>query len=122
MFVGVLRLGLSIVAARSLKDRRRVVRSFKERMQAKYRVSVAEVGDLDHPKRAWLGVAVVSNEAAHCHAVLEEVASAASCLSDAILTERATEVIPLGLGGAGVQGGIEAFGERLLGEESDDEP
>ena len=110
MFVGILRLGFSIVGAQSLKDKRRVVRSFKERTQARFRVSVAEVGELDHPKRAWLGVATVANEAAQCDAVLAEVAAAASNLGDAILTERATEIVPFGFGGTGVRGGIEELG------------
>lgn len=121
MFVGVLRLGLSIVGAQSLKDRRRVVRSFKERVQNRFRVSVAEVGELEHPKRAWLAVAVVANESAHCHSVLEDVAAVAANLPDALLTERATEVIAFGFGGSGVQGGIEQAA-RSLREGDDDEP
>ena len=64
MFVGVLRLRLDIVGARSLKDKRSVVRSLKERAQSRMRVSIAEVGVLDDPRRATLGVAVVSNSAA----------------------------------------------------------
>src|SRR5688572_24464934 len=107
MFVGVLRLRLEIPGSRSLKDRRSVVRSFKERAQARMRVSVAEVGSLDDPRRATLGVAVVANEAAHCDRVLAEVASMAGTLSDAILADRATEIVSFGDGGLGVQGGIE---------------
>lgn len=107
MFVGVLRLSLSIVGARSLKDKRSVVRSFKERMQSRYRVSVAEVGLLDEPRRAVLGVAVVANEAAFCDQVLATIASAAGTLPNAVLDDRATEIIPFGEQGRGVQGGIE---------------
>jgi uncharacterized protein YlxP (DUF503 family) len=107
MFVGVLRLQLQIVGARSLKDRRSVVRSFKERAQARLRVSVAEVGRLDDPRHATLGVAVVANEAAHCDEVLASVAAMAGSLPDAILADRATEIIPFGEGGRGVEGGIE---------------
>ena len=113
MFVGVLRLAFSIVGAQSLKDRRRVVRSFKERVQSRFRVSVAEVGELEHPKRAWLAVAVVANEAAHCHSVLEDVAAVASNLPDALLSDRVTEVIAFGFGGSGVQGGIEQAARSL---------
>ena len=115
MFVGVLRLRLEIVGARSLKDRRMVVKSFKERAQARFRVSVAEVGTLDHPQHATLGVAVVANEAAHCDRVLEDVAAMASGLPDALLADRATEIIPFGAGGLGVQGGIEQALDRTRG-------
>ena len=121
MYVGVLRLHLSIVGARSLKDKRSVVRSFKERAQARLRVSIAEVGQLDHPRHASLGVAVVSNSAAQCDKVLSSVASMAGTLPDAILTDRASEIIPFGEGGAGLQGGIEQALDRDHDDDSDEE-
>lgn len=115
MYVGVLRLSFSIVGATSLKDKRRVVRSFKERAASKFRVSVAEIGELDNPRFAWIGVAVVSNEAAHCDSILADVAAMASNLPDAILNDRATEILPFGRGGGQVRGGIETLD---LGAES----
>lgn len=107
MFVGVMRLGLMIPGARSLKDKRRVVLSFKERVQGRLRVSIAEVGALDHPRHATLGIAVVSNDAAMCDSVLADVGAMANNLPDAVLADRATEIIPFGAGGTGVRGGIE---------------
>jgi uncharacterized protein YlxP (DUF503 family) len=107
MFVGVMRFSLQIVGARSLKDKRSVVRSLKERAQSRLRVSIAEVGPLDHPQHATLGVACVSNDAAMCDRVLADVAAMASTLHDAVLTDRATEILPFGEGGRGVLGGIE---------------
>lgn len=107
MFVGVMRLGLMIPGARSLKDRRRVVLSFKERVQGRFKVSIAEVGSLDHPRHATLGVAVVSNDAAVCDSVLADIASVAGSLPDAVLADRATEIVPFGASGGGVRGGIE---------------
>jgi hypothetical protein len=68
---------------------------------------VAEVGDLDDPRTATVGVACVANEAAHCDEVLADVARAANSLRDAILADRALEIIPFGDGGRGIQGGIE---------------
>ena len=112
MYVGVLRLQFQIVGARSLKDKRSVIRSFKERAQSRLRVSVAEVGMLDNPKHATIGVAVVSNSAAVCDEVLASVASMASTLPDALLADRATEIIPFGEGGTGVRGGIEQALDR----------
>lgn len=107
MFVGVQRVVLQIPGARSLKDRRQVVRSFKERLQSRLRISVAEVGDLDNPRVATIAMAVVANEAAFCDEVLARAASMASTLPDAVLADRATEVIPFGHGASGLQGGIE---------------
>lgn len=73
-----------------------IVRSFKERIQARMRVSIAEVGELDLIQKAVLGVAVVSNDAAHCDEVLASVASAASTLREAVLVDHTTEIIPFG--------------------------
>jgi uncharacterized protein YlxP (DUF503 family) len=109
MYVGVMRLGLVIPGARSLKDKRRVVLSFKERVRGRFKVSIAEVGSLDNPRHATLGVAVVSNEAAVCDSVLAGVAGAAGTLPDAVLADRATEIVPFGASGSGVRGGIEAM-------------
>jgi uncharacterized protein YlxP (DUF503 family) len=116
MFVGVLRLSFGLVGARSLKDKRRVVLSFKERTQARHRVSVAEVGRLDDPRHALLAVAVVANDSRHCAEVLEAVAASASTLGDAVLEDRATEIIAFGPDGRGVRGGIEGRSERLLAD------
>ncbi|MCU0691003.1 MAG: DUF503 domain-containing protein [Polyangiaceae bacterium] len=107
MFVGVQRLVIQIPGARSLKDRRQVVRSFKDRVQARLHISVAEVGDVEHPGHATIAIAVVSNEAAVCDEVLAKVAAMASTLPNAVLADRATEVVSFGHGGAGVRGGIE---------------
>jgi uncharacterized protein len=119
MFVGVLRLQIQIVGARSLKDKRSVIRSLKERAQSRLRVSIAEVGSLDHPRHATLGVAVVSNSAAVCDEVLASVASMAGTLPDAILADRATEIVSFGDGGSGVRGGIEHALGTDLGQDGD---
>jgi len=117
MFVGVLRFSLEIVGARTLKDKRSVVRSLKERVQGRLKVSIAEIGALDDPRRATFGVACVSNEAAVCDKLLEDVARMASVLPDAVLSDRATEIVPFGDAGRGVQGGI----EQALGRLDDDD-
>ena len=116
MFVGVLRLSLRIAGSRSLKDRRRVVRSFKDRLQARLRVSVAEVGALDDHQAAVIGVAVVSNDAVRCDELLAKAAAMASTLRDATLVDCATEIVPFGREGSGVRGD-----DRLLVSLDEDE-
>ena len=102
MFVGVLRLTLRIAGARSLKDRRRVLRSFKDRVQARLRVSVAEVGGLDQYQHAVVGIAVVSKDATRCDELMATAASMAGSLRDAVLVDRQTEILPFGAEGRGV--------------------
>jgi len=102
MFVGVLRVWLRIPSARSLKDRRRVVRSFKDRVHSKLRASVAEVGDADRHQHAVLGIVYVSNSTARVEEILAAAASMAGNLRDAILLDRATEIISFGTEGKGL--------------------
>jgi len=96
MFVGVLRLAFHVPHARSLKDKRSVVRRFRDRVRSRFDVSIAEVGDQDLLQRAVFGVSVVSGDAKVCDSVLADVARAAELQEDAVLTDRATEVIPIG--------------------------
>ena len=103
MFVGVLRLTFHIPHARSLKDKRRVVLKFRDRVRSRFDVSIAEVGAQDKLQRAVFGVSVVSSDGAVCDSVLEQVARVAETQEDAVLTDRATELVPMGddLYGAG---------------------
>jgi len=96
MFVGVLRLVFHIPHARSLKEKRSVVRRFRDRVRARFDVSIAEVGDQDLHQRAIFGVSVVSNDASVCDSVLAQVAREAETQPEALLTDRAMEVIPMG--------------------------
>lgn len=107
MFVGVGRLVIQIPGAQSIKDRRRVVKSFKDRLRAKLPVSVAEVGDLEALQVATVGLAVVSNETGRCHEILAAALSMARVLPDAVLCDVRTEVLPFGSGGKGLTSGIE---------------
>ena len=107
MFVGVGRRVIQIPGAQTIKDRRRVVKSFKDRVRAKLPVSVAEVGDTDRLQVATLGVAVVSNETARCHEILAAALAMARVLPDAVLCDVRTEVLAFGGGGQGLSGGIE---------------
>lgn len=73
MTVGILRLELAVHESRSLKEKRRVVKSVKERLFNTFRVSVAEVDALDSWQRAVLGVALVANEPRLVHSCLDKI-------------------------------------------------
>jgi len=96
MHVGVLRLTFHVPHARSLKDKRSVVRKFRDRVRARFDVSIAEVGAQDKLQLAVFGVSVVSGDASVCDSVLEQVARVAATQEDAILTDRATEILNVG--------------------------
>ena len=107
MFIGVSRIVLTIPGARSLKDKRRVVHAFRDRVRARLSVSIAEVGELELYQRATLGVAVVARDSQHCSSLLSEAEKAARGLREAWVSDVATEVIPMGPGGASLGPGIE---------------
>ncbi len=96
MFVGVSRLSFHIPGARSLKDKRQVVRSFRDRVRARLDVSIAEVAHQDLHQRATFGVAVVSGDSAVCDELLARVGSLATDVRDAVLLDRSTEILNVG--------------------------
>jgi uncharacterized protein YlxP (DUF503 family) len=96
MFVGVMKLGFHLPGARSLKDKRMVVRSFRDRVRARFDVSIAEIEHQDLHQRATFGVAVVSSDAGVCDEVLTSVASLANGVRDALLVDRKTEIMTIG--------------------------
>jgi len=73
-----------------------VVRKFRDRIRARFDVSIAEVSEQDKHQLAVFGVSVISGEASMCDSVLEQVARAAETQEKAVLTNRATEVIAIG--------------------------
>lgn len=73
MVIGVLQFELAIDQPQSLKDKRRVVTSLKDRLHREHMVSVAEIDRQDDMHTAVLGVAVVSGESAVCQRVLDHV-------------------------------------------------
>jgi len=73
MMIGTLSLKLAVFEATSLKDKRRVIKSLKERLSARFNVSVAEVGSLDHRQQAELGVALVGNERQYVESCLDKI-------------------------------------------------
>jgi len=73
MTVGVLQLELSVTDAMSLKDKRRVVKSIKDRIAHGHNVSIAEVGALDQHRLAILGIAMVANDARYVQGALSKL-------------------------------------------------
>lgn len=65
MVVLVAEVELYLPESGSLKDKRQVVKSVKERVRSRFNVSIAEVDHLDLWQRCGLGLAVVSSETAH---------------------------------------------------------
>lgn len=81
MAIASLTLEIGIEHAQSLKDRRQVVRSMKDKLRHGFNVSVAELDDMSLWNRATLGVVAISSSAAYLNGQLREVEAAARRLA-----------------------------------------
>lgn len=73
MYVGSLRVRLLVREARTLKDKRQVVRSVEDRLRGSFQVAVAEVDSLDDRRVATLGIAAVGNEGGPLRGLLDRI-------------------------------------------------
>lgn len=71
--IALLTLDLMIPGSESLKSKRRVLQSLKERIRNKYNVAIAEVGELDKWQRSVIALTSVSNDHDHLAAMMSEV-------------------------------------------------
>jgi uncharacterized protein len=81
MPIGLLTLEIHIADARSLKDKRQVLRSLKDRLRSHFNVAVAELDHQDLWQRSRVGVVSISNDGKH----LEESLSAIAAESERVL-------------------------------------
>ena len=68
--VGLLTWQLHLDGCMSLKDKRRVIKSLKDRLHGRFNVSVAETGHHDLWQRAEISCCVVSRDRRHADSVL----------------------------------------------------
>ena len=84
---------LFIPGSRSLKDKRRVVKSLKDRLHREHMVSVAEIAALDHHRVALMGLVVVSNSTVYVNALLDRVVAKINAVHDARLGDVRREIL-----------------------------
>jgi hypothetical protein len=76
MPIATLTIELAIEHAQSLKDRRQVVRSLKDKLRQGFNISVAELDDVALWNRATLGVAAIHSSRDYLDGQLREVEEA----------------------------------------------
>lgn len=77
MPTAVLTLELRIEMAHSLKDKRQVVRSLKDKLRHGFNVSIAELDVTDLWQRATIGIAAISHSRDYLRGQMEQVEQAA---------------------------------------------
>ena len=78
--IGVLTLELRLDNSHSLKDKRHVVKSLKDRLRNKFNVAVAEIDHQDLWQRAAIAAVTVSSDHIHAEKVLQSVEDEAAAL------------------------------------------
>lgn len=73
MIIGVLQIELLIEGSQSLKDKRSVVASLKDRLHREHQVSVAEVDSQDNHRAAVLGITMAATSVPHCQRTLDRL-------------------------------------------------
>jgi uncharacterized protein YlxP (DUF503 family) len=71
--LGVLQFTLLIRGARSLKDKRRVLRSIKDRYKSRFNISIAEVDDQEMHNKATLAMAMVGSDSEYVGSTLSKI-------------------------------------------------
>ena len=90
MFTLSAKLTFYIPQSTSLKDKRQIRRSLIEKTRHKFNVAIAEIDTQDVHQTLTIGIAVVSNDAAHRQNAVDEIIRFMEVHADAELT--ATEI------------------------------
>lgn len=75
MVVSMIQVILELPEVTSIKEKRRIVKSLKERLQHRYKISAAEVDLQESLMFTQIGGAVISNSRQHGESVMQKVLS-----------------------------------------------
>ena len=95
MVVGVSVCELHLPGVRSLKGKRKIVKSLVERLYRRYRVSIAETEHHDLHQRAEVAIAAVGRREQEVERLLEDLRSIFEAEPEAFVTRFATEILTL---------------------------
>ena len=90
--IGVLQFTLEIPHASSLKEKRRVIKSMKDRLRRSFNVSIAETDDLDAWNTATLGAVMAGSNIAQLNSALDRLLNSLHSLRDATLADHQLEI------------------------------
>ena len=89
--IGTLTLEIHVESSHSLKEKRHVVKSLKDRLRDRFNVAVAEIDGLDSWQFAAVAAVTVSADRVHAEQVLTAVESFAASILGGALTGSSVE-------------------------------
>jgi len=95
MVVGTLKIEFRLTDNRSLKGKRKVVRSMVDKVKSRFNVSIAEVGSNDKWQKIELGVSAVGNDRRHIDSSLNHVLGFLDSLCLAQIVDTEIEIFSL---------------------------
>ena len=96
MKVGCCSIKFFLHGNRSLKDKRRVINSIRDRMKNKFNVSIAEIGDQDVWQTIHLGIVAVGSDQQYLEGLMNQVTGFVENMHLAEMTDCQTKVIQVG--------------------------
>jgi uncharacterized protein len=93
MLIGILQLELSLGDAANLRDKRKILRSLKDRWHHHHNVSVAEVDYQEDPQQALLGVVMAGSDAQQLESTLAKLVEQTKRERQAELVDFQIEVV-----------------------------
>lgn len=89
--IGVLTLDIVVETSHSLKEKRHVIQSLKDRLREKFNVSVAEIDGIDSWQHAVVAAVTVSNDKVFAEKILSAAENHAESLLGGSLTGTSIE-------------------------------
>lgn len=93
MYIGILQFSIEVPHAASLKDKRSVVRSMKDKLRQRFNISIAEIDDHDDWQRATLGATMVGTDVRYINGALDKIVDALDEWRDAELDDHQIEIL-----------------------------
>lgn len=93
MIIGVLQFQITVDGSTSLKDKRRVIKSIKDRLHREHQVSVAETDRLDEHRVGIMGLALVGNDVPYVQSMLDRILDKLQHGSGFVLDDHKKEIL-----------------------------
>jgi len=93
MVIGVLQVELFLHGSQSLKDKRILLKSLKQRLHNNFNVSVSELGFQDKWQKALVGIACIGNENRAIDSMLSDVVNYINREKEIELLNYSTELL-----------------------------
>ena len=91
MHLGLLRVHVRVPSAKSLKDRRQVLQSVKQRIRNSYNVSIAEISEREQRQSFDLAMAMVSGNRDHIQEIFSKAINLIASKENVVIMDETVE-------------------------------